>query len=128
MLISVGSVGRDGQRQCRSPRTLDHQWTSALLGPDRGLGRNGTVQHPAGAFNPFKTSTLESSTSTSFSDLQKGPIVLISGFDNQWTMRVTDPLRFHFVRTSTDDYTIQDRTDQEQSPLEHQYSSPRSPR
>ena len=60
-----------------------------------------------------KTSTLESSTSTSFSDLQKGPIVLISGFNNQWTMRLTDPLRFHFVHTSTDDYTIQDRTDPE---------------
>ncbi len=60
-----------------------------------------------------KTSTLESSTSTSFSDLQKGPVVVISGFDNQWTMRLTDPLRFHFVRTSTDDYTIQDRKDPE---------------
>ncbi len=57
-----------------------------------------------------KRSTLESSTSTSFSDLQKGPIVLISGFNNQWTMRITAPLRFHFVRTSTDDYTIQDRS------------------
>ncbi len=58
-----------------------------------------------------KTSALESSTSTSFSDLQRGPVVLISGFNNQWTMRITDPLRFHFVRTSTDDYTIQDRSD-----------------
>ncbi len=56
-----------------------------------------------------KTSVLESSTGTSFSDLQKGPIVLISGFNNQWTMRLTDPLRFHLVRTSTDDYSIQDR-------------------
>ena len=60
-----------------------------------------------------KTSALESSTNTSFSDLQKGPVVLISGFNNQWTMRLTDSLRFHFVRTSTDDYTIQDRTDPE---------------
>jgi hypothetical protein len=58
-----------------------------------------------------KTSSLESSTSTSFSDLQRGPDVLISGFNNQWTMRITDPLRFHFVRTSTHDYTIQDRND-----------------
>lgn len=56
-----------------------------------------------------KVSTLESSTGTSFSDLQKGPIVLISGFNNQWTMRLTESLRFHFVRTSTDEYMIQDR-------------------
>ncbi|ADW70842.1 hypothetical protein [Granulicella tundricola] len=65
-----------------------------------------------------KTSTLASSTGTSFSDLQKGPIVLICGFNNQWTMRITDPLRFHFVRTSTDDYTIQDRD----SPEHRQWS------
>ena len=56
-----------------------------------------------------KASTLASSTGTTFSDLQKGPVVLICGFNNQWTMRITDPLRFHFVRTTTDDYTIQDR-------------------
>ncbi len=58
-----------------------------------------------------KSSSLASSTSTSFSDLQAGPFVLISGFNNPWTMRITEPLRFHFVRTSTDDYTIQDRQD-----------------
>lgn len=61
-----------------------------------------------------KSSTLESSTSTTFADLQKGPVVLIAGFDNQWTLRITDPLRFHFVRASTDEYTIQDRNDSHQ--------------
>jgi len=65
-----------------------------------------------------KSSTLESSTSTSFSDLQKGPVVLISGFNNQWTMRISDPLHFHFVRTTTDEYSIQDRTD----PSHHQWT------
>lgn len=64
-----------------------------------------------------KPSTLESSTSTSFADLQKGPIVLISGFNNQWTMRLTESLRFHFVRSSTDAYMIQDRND----PANHQW-------
>jgi hypothetical protein len=65
-----------------------------------------------------KISTLQSSTSTSFSDLQKGPDVLISGFDNQWTMRITDPLRFHFVRNSTSVYSIEDRT----NPTDHHWS------
>ena len=64
-----------------------------------------------------KASTLESSTRTSFSDLQRGPIVLISGFNNQWTVRLTEPLRFHLVRTSTDDYMIQDRKE----PANHQW-------
>ena len=57
-----------------------------------------------------KTSTLQSSTSTSFSDLQKGSDVFISGFNNPWTMRVTDPLHFHFVRNSFSVYSIEDRT------------------
>jgi len=58
-----------------------------------------------------RASTLQSSTSTTFSDLQHGPIVLISGFNNPWTMRLTDPLRLHLVRLSRDVYAIQDRND-----------------
>ena len=58
-----------------------------------------------------RTINVESSAQTSFSDLQKGPIVLISGFNNPWTMRLTDPLRFHFVRPSVDTFEIQDRAD-----------------
>jgi hypothetical protein len=57
-----------------------------------------------------KASTLQSSTSTSFSDLQKGPNILISGFNNPWTMRITDPLHFHFVHNSISVYSIEDRT------------------
>ena len=63
-----------------------------------------------------KSSILQSSTSTSFSDLQRGPIVLISGFNNLWTVRLTDPLHFHLVRTGTDVYSIQDRTDTSHNP------------
>ncbi len=54
---------------------------------------------------------VQSSAQTSFSDLQKGPIVLISGFNNPWTMRLTEPMRFHFVRPSVDTFEIQDRVD-----------------
>ncbi|WP_103931829.1 hypothetical protein [Bryocella elongata] len=58
-----------------------------------------------------RTSTLKSSTSTTFSDLQQGPVVLISGFNNLWTVRITEPLRFRLARLSTDDYAIQDQRD-----------------
>jgi hypothetical protein len=33
---------------------------------------------------------------TSFAQLREGPIVLIGAFDNQWTMRITEKLRFGF--------------------------------
>jgi hypothetical protein len=62
-----------------------------------------------------KESVLQSSTSTTFSDLQKGPDVLISGFNNPWTMRITDPLRFHFVRNSFHVYSIEDRSNAKHS-------------
>ena len=57
---------------------------------------------------------VQSSAQTSFSDLQKGPIILISGFDNPWTMRLTDSLRFHFVRSGVDTFEIDDRASPKQ--------------
>ena len=35
-------------------------------------------------------------TATSLSDLRKGPAVLVGGFNNPWTMRLLNPLRFSF--------------------------------
>lgn len=61
--------------------------------------------------NFSKLSVIQSSKETTYSDLQKGSLVLISGFDNSWTMRLTDPLRFHFVQPAVDIYEIADRTD-----------------
>jgi hypothetical protein len=37
--------------------------------------------------------------STTFTDMWHGPVVLIGAFDNSWTLRVTNPLRFHFANT-----------------------------
>lgn len=41
--------------------------------------------------------TMQGAESTSFVEMRRGPVVLISGADNRWTLRITDPLRFHFV-------------------------------
>jgi hypothetical protein len=57
-----------------------------------------------------KSSQIQSSTQTSFADLQRGTTILISGFDNAWTMRLTDPLRFHFVAKTPDLLAIEDRS------------------
>ncbi len=37
-------------------------------------------------------------SSASFSDLRESPVVLIGGFNNDWTMRLTGPMRFSFER------------------------------
>ena len=62
-------------------------------------------------FTHEKASSIQSSSQTTFSDLQKGPVILISGFDNPWTMRLTESLRFHFFRSAYAVYEIQDRAD-----------------
>jgi hypothetical protein len=61
--------------------------------------------------NHSKASSIQSSAETTFSDLQRGPVILVSGFNNPWTMRLTDPLRFHFLRPELHVFEIQDRAD-----------------
>lgn len=58
-----------------------------------------------------RASTIQSSAETTLSDLRKGPVILVSGFNNPWTMRLTDPLRFHFLRPALHIFEIQDRAD-----------------
>jgi hypothetical protein len=41
---------------------------------------------------------IQGARSTTLSDLMQGPVVLIGIFGNPWTQRVTDPLRFRFIR------------------------------
>jgi len=37
-------------------------------------------------------------SSTTFADLRDGPVVLIGAFNNDWTLRLTGPMRFGFER------------------------------
>jgi hypothetical protein len=56
---------------------------------------------------PYK---LELSTQATYPDLQRGASVLVGGLDNVWTMRVIEPLRYHFVRRGMNyTYAIEDR-------------------
>ncbi len=43
-----------------------------------------------------KKYTLKGEGSTTLSDLRNGPTVFVGAFDNAWTLRVTQNLRFHF--------------------------------
>ena len=44
-----------------------------------------------------KTYRVLGESTTSLTDLRRGPSVMIGAFDNSWTLRLTSPLRFHFV-------------------------------
>jgi DNA-binding winged helix-turn-helix (wHTH) protein len=43
-----------------------------------------------------KPYALKSEGATTLADLKSGPAVFIGAFDNAWTLRLTNPLRFHF--------------------------------
>jgi hypothetical protein len=71
------------------------------------LAQSGLVAFLAEHGKPF---SLDLSTRVSYTELQRGPSVLVGGLDNLWTMRVTGPLRYHFVRRDPGYvYGIEDR-------------------
>jgi hypothetical protein len=50
----------------------------------------------------------QSAAETTLDELRRGPIILIGGFDNLWTMRLTSELRFRLVAESASIQDIQD--------------------
>lgn len=71
------------------------------------LAETGIVAFLAQHHKPY---ALELSSQATYPDLQHGASVLVGGLDNVWTMRVTEPLRYHFVRRGTSFvYAIEDR-------------------
>lgn len=56
-----------------------------------------------------KTFAVQGEYSTSYQDLQHGPVVLIGALDNDWTMRMTHSMRFRFdENTHTNEWWIDD--------------------
>ena len=58
-----------------------------------------------------KPARLQTSIATTLTDMRQGPVVLIAGFDNEWTMRVTQILRYHFAASNDSIFWIEDRED-----------------
>lgn len=54
---------------------------------------------------------LKGSAETTLEELREGPVILIGGLDNVWTMRLTSGLRFNFFRNGQISSTILDRQD-----------------
>jgi len=100
-----------GGNPTKTPTFLDHE----------SLGENVVFSDVLGALpiaNLMARSNRESrfrlNISTTLSDLRQGPVVLIGGMDNQWTLRAIAPLRFHFVGDdSQETFWIKDTEDPE---------------
>ncbi|HKD08504.1 MAG TPA: hypothetical protein VKB79_21565 [Bryobacteraceae bacterium] len=61
--------------------------------------------------------------STSYSDLQDGPVILIGGLNNDWTIRLMGPLRFSFERNNQM-FWIKDRENPAKAEYALDYDTP----
>ena len=62
-----------------------------------------------------KKFALKGESATDLSDLRNGPAVFIGAFDNEWTLRLTAPLRYHFANDpGMTEFRIVDSTDPSQ--------------
>jgi hypothetical protein len=58
----------------------------------------GPLVNIAGMLNAHgRTFRVQGASITTFTDLRQAPSVFIGAFDNDWTLRLTGPLRFHFA-------------------------------
>ena len=56
-----------------------------------------TLANVAGILRADKKAfSIRGEAATTFGDLQKGPAVLLGAYNNDWTMRLMEPMRFHF--------------------------------
>lgn len=59
-----------------------------------------------------KSYKVKGESATTLTDLRQGPAVFIGAFDNNWTLRATGPLRFHFANNAEmSRFWIEDRQD-----------------
>lgn len=57
-------------------------------------------------------------TGTNLNDFRDGPTIFIGGLNNQWTLKLLEPLRYRFAGSDVDRYYIRDARD----PLNQQWS------
>ncbi len=69
---------------------------------------------------------VQGAADTTFSQLQPGPVILIGGLDNAWTLRLTAPLRFHFSAPTASDDAIGGIEDGQQPGTRWRFSNAQS--
>jgi hypothetical protein len=60
------------------------------------------------AHNGGSTTQLQSAATTPLTELKERPVILLGGYNNQWTLRLLQPLRFHFSPESAGSAIVDD--------------------
>lgn len=109
VLICVGQPDRylGGAQAPRSEPSHEPSLGAQMLTSDRiVMGDAMAVARLTSVLGQFgRPHMLQGSDTTSFVDMQRGPVLLVGGATNLWTVRITDPLRFHLV-LNLDDRTL----------------------
>ena len=71
----------------------------------------GPLVNIAGMLNAHgRTFRVQGASVTTFTDLRQAPAIFIGAFDNDWTLRFTGPLRFHFANNpAMTQFWVEDR-------------------
>ena len=52
------------------------------------------------------TTQLRASATTPLTELREHPVILLGGYNNQWTLRLLQPLRFHFAPVTDGEWVV----------------------
>ncbi len=101
---------RDARRTDNSGGALQSDSHGPRQPADLGVNDVLTLTHIASALDtrgkPYRIATV---SKTTFNQLREGPIILIGAFDNSWTLRLTQNLRFTFLAQNGFDSIVDHR-------------------
>jgi hypothetical protein len=98
------SVGRTHFEDKETPEPPDATVEQHILRPEAriSLAAVQAVSQAAGFLQTqHKQFRVHEASSNSLQDLHRLPVVLVSGYNNIWTMRLLQPLRFHFEQVGS---------------------------
>jgi hypothetical protein len=64
---------------------------------------SGLLEQSGGA-----TTQLQAAATTPLPELREHPVILLGGYNNQWTLRLLQPLRFHFAPVTDGEWIVDD--------------------
>lgn len=94
--LSAGTTIDGEQPLAHDPEMQALLWMGELVNYRDTQAESAVVEMLARHQKAFR---LVLSSHATYPELQSGASVLVGGLDNNWTLRLTTPLRYHFVRT-----------------------------
>ncbi len=97
VLLCVAEEPNDFAPNVLNPGNLPYQVAPKNTGTSAGIGDLSASIKVAGILQSSgRQYTLKGERATALDDLQRGPTIFVGAYDNAWTLRLTNPLHYHF--------------------------------